>query len=86
MRNRDRLIESAITKIVKKVVVEQSTKGFLTKRQYSQARKGIEMLVNALFDLENVSVDDPKKTEKRAYAAEIRDHIVDIRKIIDELV
>lgn len=83
---KEKLIESGIEKIVRKVLKEESGKKWLSRKQYNQARKGIEMLVNSLSELSNVAVDDPSKQEKRTTDAEIRKHVVAIREIIDQLV
>lgn len=83
---KEKLIESGIEKIVRKVLKEESGKKWLSRKQYQQARKGIEMLMNSLSELSNVAVDDPSKQEKRTTEMEIRKHVVAIREIIDQLV
>lgn len=83
---KEKLIESGIEKIVRKVLKEESGKKWLSRKQYQQARKGIEMLVNSLSELSNVAADDPSKQEKRTAEMEIRKHVVAIREIIDQLV
>ena len=83
---KEKLIESGIEKIVRKVLKEESGKKWLSRKQYQRARKGIEMLMNSLSELSNVAVDDPSKQEKRTTDAEIRKHVVAIREIIDQLV
>lgn len=81
-----KLIESGIEKIVRKVLKEESGKKWLSRKQYQQARRGIEILMNSLSELSNVAVDDASKQEKRTTDAEIRKHVVAIREIIDQLV
>lgn len=83
---KEKLIESGIEKIVRKVLKEESGKKWLSRRQYQQARKGIEMLANSLFVLQNLSVDDPAKQEKQSTYNEVRKHMTAIREIIDQLV
>lgn len=84
--HKEKLIESGIEKIVRKILKEESGKKWLSRKQYNQARKGIEMLLNSLFDLSNIAHGDPAEQEKRRVEADVRKHVVAIREIIDELV
>lgn len=84
MKNKSALIESGLSKIVRKMMNEGT--GLIDKKSYNRARKGIELLMNSLFDLQNIAVDDPQKAEKKAKYDEIRTHVVAIRELLDEMV
>lgn len=85
MTNKSRLIESGLSKIVRKMMVSEGS-GMIDKKSYNRARKGIELLMNSLFDLQNIAFDDPQKAEKKAKYEEIWKHTVAIRELLDEMV
>lgn len=84
MTNKSRLIESGLTKIVRKMVVSEGS-GMIDKKSYNQARKGIELLMNSLFELQNIAVDDPQKSDKKVKYEEVRKHVIAIRELLDEM-
>lgn len=77
------LVESAIGKIALKVLREG--KGWIDRRRYNRAVKGVATIANELYDLHNVAVDDPQKDEKKAKYEEFRTHFIAIRNLLDEI-
>lgn len=84
MNKKARLIESGIEKIVRKVMLSEGS-GMIDKKAYNRCRKALELLSNSLFDLQNVAVDDPQKSEKKAKYEEVRQHTIAIRELLDEM-
>lgn len=84
MNKKARLIESGIEKIVRKVMLSEGS-GMIDKKSYNRARKGIELLMNSLYDLQNIAHGDPQKSEKKAKYEEVRQHTIAIRELLDEM-
>lgn len=84
MPTKKQLIESGVNKIVRRILMEGDS--WIDRTQYNRARKGIELISNSLFDLQNISAGDPNTAQKKAKYDEFRTHLIAIRELLDEIV